>query len=212
MAINKDYDSLFFMFFGISNEQVEKSDCKGLILICARKAYRDFCRTIDYSEIKNDEKVALKETLLNILVNEVESLLHNKPDYDAWHKILCLKLTGNANGILHIGQAQKWINMTVKYLRVMGVDLCFAEKDMHVPIDNYIIEAARLSQNEILYEGMDETGAGVTFDGGTPWSKCDRYEVYFKFQKELRERKNNKQVEWEAKAWIAMAMKHATDE
>lgn len=125
---------------------------------------------------KLKEKAAelLKDRIINILVpktsnqenpnlcNETSSV---KADYDEWHYCTCNELYENYKNVKHgenkeafsYGNAQKWVNMTVKYLYVFyniyapeNPEHDFSTewkavldnygKDFHVPIDNYILE------------------------------------------------------------------------
>ena len=59
------------------------------------------------------------EDEISILFNRE---LTDQEEFTLWHQRLCVKLTllDHDSYKLHIGQAQKWINMTLKYLSVLG--------------------------------------------------------------------------------------------
>ncbi len=75
-----------------------------------------------------------------------------------------------------IGQAQKWLNMAVKYVfvfgegRLPGYERFF--RLAHVPIDNIILESA-------TFEGLR------TFR--ERWSRIGNYDDYLAFQQAVRE-------------------------
>lgn len=141
-----------------------------------------------------------------------------KKIYDDWHEELTTK---KLQGIyanykfkdkykFTCGIAQKWVNMTMKYIYIFislfqncseksdfeseyGVMIQTFSKYFHVPIDSYIIKAAR-----------EELGVDCEFNG---WSKIDSYEKYFEFQDKIRGNSNLNEVpiDWESQAWIKVA-------
>ena len=63
---------------------------------------------------------------------------------------------------MSIGQAQKWLNMSIKYMRMMSVlNKSIDSEDIHVPVDNYVIDAVKkngkisYSKNEVSALGLD---------------------------------------------------------
>ena len=129
--------------------------------------------------------------------------LNDDIDYDDWHKTLCGEIKGKYyRGVeLSDGQAQKWVNMTMKYLLVF--DLIYEGKDeaqrekipdflknrenidkLHIPLDNYILQ---YYQKE-----------GFLSRRNTSWSKME-YEDYFDCIDELRNQ--NKTIENELEDW-----------
>ena len=64
--------------------------------------------------------------------------------YDSWHRSVSdkIKRLYSEQGIrFTYGHAQKWINMTIKYLYMLETDT-FTDvfKWLHVPLDNYILD------------------------------------------------------------------------
>lgn len=95
-----------------------------------------------------------------------------------------------------IGQAQKWVNMTLKYMLVMGIERMEALKPvLHVPVDSYIIEKAQ-----------DELDVQSPFPN---WSKINDYGKYLNYQDDIKknaaEKKNKTAIDWEGDAWIDIA-------
>ena len=76
----------------------------------------------------------------------------SQDDYDDWHFARCVDIRSiySEAGIeFHFGQSQKWLNMMIKYLYMIGecaFDGIF--QYLHVPLDNYIFDAA---QKELDY-------------------------------------------------------------
>lgn len=143
-----------------------------------KRAYLDFNRTL---KIKNKNSVDRKEVqtktqefLKSKLLHLIRKKINTQDEFDFEHKKLCFELI-NFWDELKIGQAQKWINMTLKYWLLFGNDkINYIEENstfFHIPIDSYV------------QKGM--------FDEKTPkpWSKIDDYDIYFNYQKRHRELK-----------------------
>ena len=225
---------------------------------CIQRAYLDLCRTLKYSRSvdglkekeKNgekeyakqyrDSKKAFLEKEKNCIRLKIKALFKNGKDFDGWHKCTCGKLIDIAkdsstknNELLFgegfsYGQAQKWLNMTLKYMWLMGFwnnDEEMNEKiidALHVPVDDYILEAAL--DSEILNPPI-KAREGLRSVCWSRWNyegkkcedekcedkknKCtDSYKGnYIKFQRYIQENKgeNKNRIEWEQKAWIKIA-------
>lgn len=80
-----------------------------------------------------------------------------------------------ANHKIYIGQAQKWINMTLKYLfalgetRIAGITKNY--EYFHFPLDNIIIQKL-----ENMASGKFKVA----------WSRIDNYNVYLEYQHQMR--------------------------
>jgi len=227
-------DELFFFVFGISSEA--ERDKK--IRVCINKAYRDMCRTIRYKytidEIskanldpeKNKWKGDKEAFLVNIknLINTNVEMLNDKYDvniFDEWHENLINQMMGNGkNGkdifntdfTLGVGHSQKWVNMTLKYMYIMGILPKNIKEVMHIPIDSYILNAAKAGKGDKIYDSFDVKGLGIVSDIKT-WSKIDDYKKYLGFQKSVRtECGNMMPIEWERLAWMAEATRRSVEE
>ena len=149
---------------------------KDYYLKCINRAYRDFSRTL--RDLPKEKEVWKKEQIGH-LYNAILSMIdtnHTQSSFDIWHKETCNLLRNNLTKPLSIGQSQKWINMSLKYM------LCFGDKEIrgiskniqyyHIPIDNII-------QNEfkIIYNIKPILG---------PWSAIKSYSKYLNYQNEIR--------------------------
>jgi len=213
-------DFLLFGYFGITTEDLNKKDETYIIKICAERAYLDLNRTLkfgpEYKDDKNDTKEELKEKAEGRLrfknqicecISEyiIKDLICSNHDFDRGHKKLCDEIIrisekGIITGGMTYGQAQKWVNMTMKYMWLLGIwneEFKRVIDKIHVPVDSYIIEAVRKGKNF-------KEAAKVTppTDG---WSKWKDYDKYIKFQKDLRNAVENSPIEWEGPAWIEVA-------
>lgn len=168
----------------------------------------------------------------NNLISEIcsailfsEEVIESEKSFDKWHEEKCKEITEKMNGnyetvnnsdekVLNksftIGQAQKWVNMTLKYLWLLNALPTGVKPEyLHVPIDSYIIKIAYSKKVTFKYAlGLEEKRK-------KSWSKLPKYEKYFKIQKEIREAiKTNATnetipIKWESLAWIEVAEKQA---
>ena len=184
----ESFEFLKYMLFGSWNS---------IYIAASERAYRDMCRTL---RLDGTDSTGLRDAVDKILEKEISDVLcrgfSGQEEYDLWHREICFKIQkiyiDNSIG-LTVGQAQKWLNMTMKYLFVANVPgTAEVFRFCHVPIDSYIINAV-------------EKQLGVKrFD--TPWSKISDYETYIDFQKCLRKMLEGKApLEWEFGTWLSMA-------
>ena len=169
-------------YLGDSNDVMHK---------CIQRAYLDLNRTIHkLAKIDVIEKQKHHEILVDFIrVNSTRLFaesITNQDQFDQEHKNICEELQLNFKKLytdssieFHYGQAQKWINMTLKYLYAVG------EKEVpgvtcnyqfyHIPIDNIIREnLAKLSVNPIKIPSVS-------------WSRLT-YEGYIEYQIQVRNR------------------------
>ncbi len=142
-----------------------------------RRAFLDFSRT---SSTKKDERSSNIKKAENFISKRLSEMLKSKmksqPEFDDFHEKICEKLTNEIWTELKIGQAQKWINMTLKYWLLLGESrISDIEKNaeyFHIPID-------RIIQNNFFGKN------------NSAWSKIVKYKEYFKYQEEFREKYPN---------------------
>ena len=150
------------------------------------RAYRDFSRTLRFNDLKENPisipliKNLWEKDLLKIIFEVCESNFSNQEKFDEWHKEKTISLTiiNNNDFGLTIGQSQKWINMTLKYLFLFGDEkIPFISKNaqyFHIPIDNIIQD--RISKNLKINR----------IEGS--WSRIGNYDSYLEYQKEIRDK------------------------
>lgn len=149
---------------------------------CIRKAYLDFCRTL--TALSNwPNKLALYDASKYRIENFIEAIMTRKFDgqdvFDNTHKDCCMELINifqHANyKVFHVGHAQKWLNMTLKYLFVLmddpGSTFLHNMQYFHATIDNTIIDRLTDIYNIEIQK---------------PWTKINDYEVYLSSQKDIR--------------------------
>jgi hypothetical protein len=137
------YEYLLRLYFGRKGDQLSR---------CINRAYRDFNRTmhgfakITEGECIHTEATEVVRSFLKALVTH-RSACSDQATFDTLHRATCDQLHAtykNAGAEFHAGQAQKWLNMALKYVFVFG------EKPLpgylrvfefaHVPVDNIILQ------------------------------------------------------------------------
>ena len=193
------WDTMVYLYFGNTANPYKAA---------SRRAYLDLCRTIKFAPSSNEEeRVQARTDVDDMIENKVKAIANagitNQDGYDEWHKAICEELVDRYAKVcgdqFYTCQAQKWVNMTIKYLYLIDSDLVRLIKDFaHVPLDNYVFAAARYR-------------LGLFSDGLIPWSKIKDYSVYLNYQKELKkavEPLNTSPLQWELSYWLAEAKKH----
>lgn len=98
--------------------------------------------------------------------------------FDAWHQELCQCLIERfrAHGqAFYVGQAQKWINMTMKYLYALGPSRISGYAPLyecaHAPLDQILLD-------ELAHYGLPPLGVA--------WSRLNDYAAYLNVQRWIR--------------------------
>lgn len=166
------FDFLVRCYFGEGND---------FLRLCVQRAYLDLSRTLrGFAGYADGQKLreASHEHVVE-LVRELRIAAPSQDSFDAWHRNACtsLRLQYAQNGFnrFTFGQAQKWLNMTLKYVFVLGEErlpgyaphYAFA----HPPIDNVFVGAAKAVGGPEL---------------PMPWSRLDDYDAYFALQRKYR--------------------------
>lgn len=147
---------LLYSYFELTLDSGENE----ILDAAAERAYRDASGRVlsianesESGKYKGNAKEKLNSQLLK---------LPPAADYDTWFFETCCELktayktAENKDGdhAFHFGHAQKWVNMTMKYLyviksifKVYGKDILpwltdDLEERLHIPVDSYIMEAA----------------------------------------------------------------------
>lgn len=177
----------------------------------------------NFIESKNNLIKNICENILPPIETKEGEISFESSDFDDWHKAKCEEIINFMNNSIDksnteilkekftVGQAQKWVNMTLKYLWLLNVLPTGVEPEyLHVPIDSYIIEIAYDNKNKF------ENALGLLEEKPKDsWSKLSKYEDYFKIQKAIRKAiKTNATnetipIKWESLAWIEVAEKQA---
>lgn len=146
---------------------------------CIDRAYRDFSRTL-HGFGKADNKEKTREKAGEYLKTKLEEIINieisTQENFDEWHQETCSEIqnifkTGSSH-TLYIGQAQKWINMSFKYIYTYGDNYLKGYEKIynycHVPIDNILLKELKKYEPPKLK---------------TAWSKIPDYKTYLEYQK-----------------------------
>jgi len=186
-------DYLVYVYFGT----IEKNE---LVTACIRRAYRDFNRTLrGVSKVEcNDQLYKRAECDLAHALDELKATCAQgitEAAFDAWHRKTCemLILTYSDKGYdsFSHGQAQKWINMTLKYIFVLGESRVEGFNNAyplcHAPLDNILLEALKKYSFPRL---------------PCAWSRLTDYDVYLDRQKWIRNNIGLKPLDAEFLLWM----------
>lgn len=219
---------LLYSYFGVTLADSKEEIIDGAI----ERAYRDASGRVLSITDECGGNESYKRNAKERLKSQIDKLEKRTTpfSYDGeWFYNTCDKLIEEyksakgkeGNDAFYFGHAQKWVNMTMKYLCVLksishvyGKEDIFGwltdelEKQLHIPVDSYIMEAAR--ELKIQFPGKDDKL--VTYSSAKSWSKwvCGDYE---KFRKELEGKiPEDSPLDWEGPAWIRVAKKRKEKE
>lgn len=181
----------------------------------------------------------------NQITGEIRSCINitvNGINFDNWHEETCNKMIlfysiiKDENGqsilvsreknkrtdketTLSVGQAQKWLNMTLKYLWLLD-RLGLLEEDLssfvhkyqlffHVSLDSYIIRYIKRESKQKRTNDFPESNGlkeEHTIDdvNGSEWSKINDYKKYLEYQKAIRDDLSESKMmplQWELEHW-----------
>lgn len=210
---------LMYAYFGIT-----KADPKDIILKkSAERAYLDLCRTIKFKTDDRNVKTEYKAKICGMLVKEYDVLLNavessddKQNAFDSEHNRICEEIIKAYSEIseLTYGQAQKWLNMMLKYVLLVEGDSVL-KGYLHIPVDSYIMQTVGSDNPKLKYclklecvPKKDGTVGKYSESSSKPWSKWN-YDEYIAFQNSVRtavsESGYNSPIEWENEAWIEVA-------
>lgn len=165
-----------------------------LIELAMTKAYRDLMRTIrsfatdvNNNRIKTNARSFIKESINKI----IKSNITTQEQFDKLHQEVCENLIEKfEDQYFTIGQAQKWINMTFKYLHLLEYkDITNIYEFCHIPIDSYMLNITNYQMSK-------------------PWSKLNDYDEYLQYQEWFRDKyKNDIPLDVEFYLWLEEAKK-----
>jgi hypothetical protein len=187
-----DYESfLIQVYFG-------KSYFDQPFLACVDRAYLDFNRTLHNLQ-KCPRAIERRGEARNWLAAKINALsdasgIVSQENFDKWHRDTCACLISTfqeVNFPFYAGQAQKWINMTLKYVFSFGEDRLSGFAALyelcHAPIDQIVID--RLARVRRDFPKSSK-----------PWSRID-YGEYIECQQWIRNNFEIPPLDVEFRAW-----------
>jgi hypothetical protein len=168
------FDFLIRCYFGEGDD---------LLRLCIHRAYLDFNRTLHgFANHKRANHLRQRGydcmfTLLNAFKGKK---IRSQLKFDKWHEAACIQLQQQyrSGGFKHfsVGQAQKWLNMSMKYVFAIGErrlpGFVHLYQFAHIPIDNVFLNAAA---------GLGGPRLPVA------WSRLDDYDTYLNCQQTFRD-------------------------
>ena len=213
------------VIYGYSRELDYSTYC---IKKAIMKAYEDatnegayntlFKKTIEAGKLKQLKSASerARNDSAKFLFSQIQKLSAFASNYVEWHKNTCeglykkySKVCLNENEpFFTYGNAQKWVNMTMKYLWLLGLlDNTVDCERLHIPIDSFIIDAMWSDQNVNLPLRPENGDRSKTYakpsDHVLGWSQWDDI-MYGAFRSGLPEKYS---LCWENDAWIEQAEK-----
>lgn len=225
--------------FAFWTELYAGDDC---FLWACNKAYADMSRTLTFRDVpKNDSHAeakrveALRKNLRDCGTAVIrERLTQLCGDFRQWHEETCTLLKdiyGDTTLVVRDGtarteiparmthgQAQKWLNMSLKYLwladrldmiTVKDVSdiLRSRQQDFHVPLDSYILRYIAKKDKSRACPFPADNGLNGSFEEfrdilDSSWSHLEDTESYYKLQKHLATAVGDRPpLEWELEHW-----------
>lgn len=186
------YDYLLRVYFGRYENGKELEQC-------IRYAYLDMNRTLrGFGEHKQKEQIITQaeKTLFDRFEGIKNAKSLTQDDFDNWHRQTCEQLkdifTSGGWTEFYVGQAQKWINMALKYVfvfRKLRPQYQHIYEFCHLPIDNIALEKLK---------GYDISLPSDVY----AWSRVIKYDDYLSMQKTIRKALIDKiLLDWEFKDW-----------
>jgi len=167
---------------------------------CVARAYRDISLTLrGITKVENRE--ALLKEVVGIARDRLVALadlgtdMQAQTQYDAWHRASCEALVAAFGRYgytgFRIGQAQRWLNLSQRYLYAMGEDRAPGYGDIyplcHIPLDTTLLEQlARFG-----FEGLAK-----------PWTQIEDYDTYLSCQEWVRRRFTLVPLDVEMLLWL----------
>lgn len=150
------------------------------VMAAIKRAYKDFNRTLQKFPSDENLKKTIRNNWIEVLKNKIDELVNysfeNQEKFTLWHQSTSYHLRTANDYKPSQSQAQKWINMTLKYLfvfgeiRVPGISENY--RFFHIPIDN------------IIMQKLEKLGIAKF---NQAWSQINDYDSYYKYQREVRE-------------------------
>lgn len=148
-----------------------------------------------------------------LILNEIKKFFRDgsssNDNYDGWHDKLCKGLeeeyknvTDGKTKFFTYGNAQKWVNMTIKYLCLIDAlsdgfiyhkRLCKFQSKFHIPVDSYIIKAV-WNQPDVDIPLKEDIYQNITKDRKTCEERKDAIDGF-------RDNKKNYNPQNYVKAW-----------
>jgi hypothetical protein len=152
---------------------------------CMWRAYLDMNRTLHGMSNLGESRSDWQTAMLGVLRSRLTMLLGEhtwtQASFDTWHHALVdtLKRISLEHGFssLSVGQAQKWINMSIKYAIALG--------ERRAPGFYRIYDVAHVALDNVVLGHLEEGGMPAL---NCAWSRLNDYARYMECQHWVRDR------------------------
>lgn len=199
---------LVYMCYGVIQGGKEED----IIYKTAGKAYMDFRRRISFQgKVSAEQRYDITEKVKKLLVKELPLLLQadTQETFDEKHHVICqdiIRIYDSTGGQAY-GIAQRWVNQTLLHLALIEDNLHMGywkmkenRKYFHVPVEQYVLEAAASKRKNKFKHGLNLMTAPLKHDKGENYQmewyspgeiqppEFWEYPEYMEFQKAVRKR------------------------
>lgn len=204
--MDQDKVTKFYQFTLFGN--FDASSDESIIRAASRRAYRDMCRTLRFVKGTTDKAKTdvYNETVEKVILSRIKDCysITEEDKFSKWHKDTCeeiIKIYTEKEHSFSYGQAQKWVNMTLKYLALFldSSKLTDIYEFLHIPIDSIIIEKAK---KDFDIPPPAEEKIDQNKQKEVTWSNLS-FGLYDKYQKDLMSKIGDMApLDWEFNAWL----------
>jgi hypothetical protein len=177
---------------------------------CIRRAYLDMSRTLHGMAVFGQPHPDWQTSMACLLKQQLRVLTETpewtQKGFDSWHEACVASLQqlsdrlgyapqlggdGSSRTRFTVGQAQKWINMSIKYAIALG--------ERRVPGFHCVYDVAHVALDNVVLERLTELGMSPL---GCAWSRLDEYNRYMQCQQWVRDHfRDERSLEVEYQLW-----------
>jgi hypothetical protein len=164
---------------------------------CIWRAYLDMNRTLRGLGKLGEGHLEWKTAMLRVLRDRLMMLsvehAWTQLSFDVWHRetVDMLKTVSSEHKFsVSVGQAQKWINMSIKYAIALG--------ERRLPGFHCVYDVAHVALDNIVLAGLED--GGMSHLSGA-WSRLDDYHQYMECQQWVRDNGGGIPLEVEYRLW-----------
>lgn len=179
---------LIYTYYGVTQGEESES----VIYKVARRTYLDFCRRISFQgKISIEQKYESERRIEDLLMKELSSLfqVRGQEEFDEKHHAVCQHVLQIYDRICSqtYGIAQRWVNQTLLHLVVIEANLHTdywniedTRKYFHVPVEQYVLEAATSKRKHKFQNGLNLKSAPLKHD------RTENYEMGWFYPGEIQ--------------------------
>ena len=165
---------LVYQCYGVTQGEKEED----IIYRAAGKTYLDFRRRISFQgKVSVEQRRVITEKVKNLLVKELPILFQTgtQEAFDEKHHEICQNIIRiyESTGGQAYGIAQRWVNQTLLHLALIEDHLHTGywnmkecRKYFHVPVEQYVLEAAASKRKNKFKYGLNLMTAPLKHDKG----------------------------------------------